>query len=61
METADFDTIIPMFLEKKENANQCPLCGGPTHETRGEWRCQRCCFVICLECGGVGAAMMLGD
>lgn len=30
----------------------CPCCGGPVEPLRGQFRCSRCAFMLCLECDG---------
>lgn len=33
----------------------CPVCGGVVIELRGQVRCTRCHFSMCLGCDGGGA------
>ena len=41
----------------------CPVCGGPLVPLRGEYRCSRCRFSLCVGCEaeGVPAAAEASD
>jgi hypothetical protein len=31
-------------------APPCPMCGGGLVPLRGQWRCSRCYFALCIGC-----------